>query len=327
MTWTMTCGVGSRLLAVLVALAFSLAPIVFAPTEVRAADAQYPLASRIGLAPPPGMELSTTFPGFEDRQNNVFIRLVALPDKAYAEIEKSMTNDALKKQGVIVEKREQFKVDDGNGLLIVARQEAKPDRIRKWLLVAPLKGITGLISFEMPLDGKARYNDAAIRTALASVVSRPQIPSEEQLKLVPFNIGDLNGMRIVRLVPGAAIQLTDGPGDQFEANQPHVVISVSPGGPAEPRDREQFARLALGGLPPFKDVRMTNSEPMRVNGQPGYETRAQGKDPRDGTEIEIVQWLRFGAGGYLRMVAFAPKEGWTQSFTRFRAMRDSLEPR
>jgi hypothetical protein len=40
-----------------------------------------------------------------------------------------------------------------------------------------------------------------------------------------------------------------------------------------------------------------------------------------------VQWLRFGAGGYLRMVAFAPKEGWTQSFTRFRAMRDSLEPR
>jgi len=27
------------------------------------------------------------------------------------------------------------------------------------------------------------------------------------------------------------------------------------------------------------------------------------------------------------MVAFAPKEGWTQSFMRFRAMRDSLEPR
>ena len=292
-----------------------------------AADAQYPLASRIGLSPPDGMELSTSFPGFEDRQNNVFIRLVALPDKAYAEIEKSMTNDALKKQGVIVEKREPFKVDDTSGLLVVARQEAKPDRIRKWLLVAPLKGITGLISFEMPLDGKQRYNDAAIRSALASVVSRPHIPNEEQLRLVPFNIGDLNGMRIVRLVPGTAIQLTDGPGDQFEPNQPHVVISVSPGGPAQPGDRAQFARLALAGLPPFKDVQMTTSEPMRINGQPGYETRAQGKDPRDGTEIEIVQWLRFGAGGYLRMVAFAPKEGWTQNFTRFRAVRDSLEPR
>lgn len=319
---TMTCGVGSRLLAVLVALAFSLAPM-----KIWAADAQYPLASRIGLAPPPGMELSNSFPGFEDRQNNVFIRLVALPDNAYAEIEKSMTNDALKKQGVIVEKREHVKIEDGNGLLIVARQEAKPDRIRKWLLIAPLKGITGLISFEMPLDAKLRYTDATIRAALVSVVSRPHIPTEEQLKLVPFNISDLNGMRIVRVVPGAAIQLTDGPGDLFESNQPHVVISVSPGGPSQPSDREQFARLALGGLPPFKDVRVTNSEPMRVNGQPGYETRAQGKDPKNGTEVEIVQWLRFGTGGYLRIVAFAPKEGWTENFTRFRAVRDSLETR
>lgn len=279
------------------------------------------------MVPPPGMESSIAFQGFEDRNNNVYIRLVALPDKAFAEIEKTMTNDALKKQGITVEKREHMKVEEGQGLLIVARQDAKPDRIRKWLLIAPLKGITGLISFEMPLDGKKPYADAAIRTALASVVSRSTIPNEEQLKLVPFTIGDLTGLRIVRLLPGAAIQLTDGPGDQFEPNQPHVVISVSAGGPSQPGEREQFARLALGGLPPFKDVRMTSSEPMRVNGMPGYETRAQGKDPRDGTDIEIVQWLRFGSGGYLRMVAFGPKDKWSESFTRFRAVRDSLDAR
>ena len=202
------------------------------------------------MVPPPGMESSIAFQGFEDRNNNVYIRLVALPDKAFAEIEKTMTNDALKKQGITVEKREHMKVEEGQGLLIVARQDAKPDRIRKWLLIAPLKGITGLISFEMPLDGKKPYADAAIRTALASVVSRSTIPNEEQLKLVPFTIGDLTGLRIVRLLPGAAIQLTDGPGDQFEPNQPHVVISVSAGGPSQPGEREQFARLALGGLPP-----------------------------------------------------------------------------
>ena len=51
------------------------------------------------------------------------------------------------------------------------------------------------------------------------------------------------------------------------------------------------------------------------------------KDPRDGTDIEIVQWLRFGSGGYLRMVAFGPKDKWSESFTRFRAVRDSLDAR
>ena len=60
---------------------------------------------------------------------------------------------------------------------------------------------------------------------------------------------------------------------------------------------------------------------------PGYETRALARDPRDGTEIEIVQWLRFGSGGYLRMVGFAPRESWTQTFMRFRALRDSLDAR
>jgi hypothetical protein len=318
----MTGGVGTRLLAVVAFLALMLAP-----ARMSAAEAQFPLASRIGLTPPPGMELSSGFQGFEDRQNNVYIRVIALPENAFAELEKTMTNDALKKQGVIVEKRESIKTEEGQGLLIIARQDAKPARVRKWLLIAPLKGITGLISLEMPVDGKPRYNESAIRTALASVVSRATIPNEEQLKLVPFTIGDLTGMRIVRVLPGAAIQLTEGPGNEFEPNQPHLVISVSAGGPSQPSERGQFAQLALGGLPPFKDVRVTNSEPMRVNGMPGYETRAQAKDPRDGTDIEIVQWLRFGSGGYLRMVAFAPKTGWTENFMRFRTIRDSLDGR
>jgi hypothetical protein len=55
--------------------------------------------------------------------------------------------------------------------------------------------------------------------------------------------------------------------------------------------------------------------------------RALGKDPQTNAEIEIVQWLRFGTGAYLRILGLAPKEHWTESFSRFRAVRDGLEPR
>jgi len=55
--------------------------------------------------------------------------------------------------------------------------------------------------------------------------------------------------------------------------------------------------------------------------------RAQGKDAQSGGEIEIVQWLRFGTGAYLRIVGFSPKDRWSDMFTRFRAVRDGLEPR
>ena len=68
----------------------------------------------------------------------------------------------------------------------------------------------------------------------------------------------------------------------------------------------------MSGLPPLKDVRIVSSEPMRIGGQPGHEVRAQAKDAQSGADIEIVQWLRFGTGAYLRILGFAPKDKWTR---------------
>ena len=76
-----------------------------------AADAVFPAGSRLGLVPPAGLKAATSFPGFEDQENGVFIRLVALPAETFSEIEKTMTNDALKKQGMTVEKRESMPLE------------------------------------------------------------------------------------------------------------------------------------------------------------------------------------------------------------------------
>jgi hypothetical protein len=293
-----------------------------------AAQVEFPPASLIGLAPPKGLSASKSFPGFEDRANNVFIRLVALPGQAFAEIEKTMTNEALRKQGLAVEKRETLALGGGKGLLVVAQQKADSVRIRKWLLIAPLGAITALVSFEIPSEAAALYPDAAIRTALASLAARSVVPVKEQLALLPFKLSDLAGFRLVRVVPGMGLQLTDGPKDTLDAyDQPHLVISIATGGPQRPDERGHFARLVFSGLPPLKDVHMLSSESMRIGSQPGHEIRAKGKDATTGDEVEIVQWLRFGTGAYIRILGLAPKQNWTPSFMRFRTVRDSLEPR
>ena len=292
-----------------------------------AADAVFPVGSRLGLVPPAGLMPATSFPGFEDRQNGVFIRLVALPAEAFAEIEKTMTNDALKKQGMTVEKRESVPLGSGNAILAIVRQETPAGRIRKWLLIAPIDNLTALVSLEMAAKPPAAYPDGVIRAALTSLASRPQVPPDEQLTLVPFKVGDTAGMRLVRVVPGVAVQLTDGPKDAMEATeQAHLVIAAAPGGP-DTRDRDQFARDAMRGFAALKDLRISSSEPMRIGGQTGHEVRAQAKDAQTGADIEIVQWLRFGTGAYLRIFGFAPKDKWTDMFMRFRAVRDGLEPR
>ncbi len=291
-------------------------------------DIVFPIGSRLGFVPPNDLKLATTYPGFENEQKSVFVRLVALPGNAFPEIEKTMTNEALKKQGMTVEKRETLKLGASNAILAIVRQDTPAGRIRKWLLIAPVDNLTALVSVEMPATTPAPYTDAVIRASLMSVTSRPHVPTEEQLVMVPFRVGDLAGMRLVRVVPGVAAQFTDGPQDTLEATeQPHLVIAASPGGPAETRDRDQFARNAMSGLPPFKELRIVNAEPMRIGGQPGHEVRAQAKDPQSGADIEIVQWLRFGTGAYMRLLGFGPKDKWTETFARFRAIRDGLEPR
>ena len=278
--------------------------------------------------PPAGLSASTTFPGFEDEQKNAFIRLIALPAAAFAEIEKTMTNDAMKKQGMTVEKRETLKLPSGNAILVIVRQSTPAGQLRKWLLIAPMDNLTAMVSFEMQAKSPPAYTDAAVRTALATLTTRATVPVDEQLRLVPFRIGDTAGMRLVRVVPGVAAQFTDGPKDTLEATeQTQLVIAAAPGGPSQASDRDQFARNALSGLPPMKDVRISNSEPMRIGGQPGHEVRALGKDAQTGAEIEIVQWLRFGTGAYLRILGLAPEGTMGRAFTRFRAVRDGLEPR
>ncbi len=305
-------------------------PAHFAAAQTAAAEEpQFPIASRLGLTPPPGMTLSTSFQGFEDTDNNVYIRLVAMPEAAYAEIEKSMTNQALKKQNIMVEKREPFALPNSKGVLVVARQETGTERLRKWLLIAPVGGLTALVSLEIPLSAKKEvYAEAAIRKSFTSLTSRPTVPAAEQLALVPFKLGDLAGFQVAGVVPGRAVQLNDGGQEKSDTTEsPHLVIGIAPGGPPNAGDRDSFARLAFASPPNLKDVRILSSEPMRIGGQPGHEMRVTGKDAKSGADVEVVQWLRFGSGAYLRMVGFAPKEGWVEAYSRFRAVRDGMLPR
>src|SRR5919109_732248 len=95
----------SRLLAVPALLAWTIA--------AQAAEPTFPAGSRLGLVPPAGLTAPSGFRGFLDRDNNASILLIEMPSAAFAEIEKTMTAAALKKQGVVQEKRETIAVKNG----------------------------------------------------------------------------------------------------------------------------------------------------------------------------------------------------------------------
>jgi hypothetical protein len=304
-----------------------LAVILAAP--VSAADVVFPTGSRLGLVPPAGMIPSDRFDGFTDPDKDAAILITALPATAYGQIEKTLDLEALQKQGVRLEKREPMTLSFGKGFLLIGRQVADKTKYRKWLLVAPSADLTALITVQAP-ENDAVYSDRAVRAALATVTIRDRVPETEEFALLPFSVGDMAGFHADDFLRGRAVMLTDTPEDatkEAKANalDAHLLIAAIPGGPAEPDQRANFAKLSFGEIGGIKDVNVTISEPLRIGGQSGYQTMAQAKDVRTGADVMVVQWLRFGGGGYLQMIGVARTDSWTATLARLRTVRDSVE--
>lgn len=293
-----------------------------------AADAMFPPGSRIGLVPPAGMTVSKLFQGFEDRDKNASLIFVELSGEAYPEIEKGFAVDTLKAQGIEVQSREDVPLKEGRAFLVIAHQAVAGTPTRKWALIATEHDLTAVISVQVPDAAQDAYPDAALRAALATFTTRAAVPVPEQLELLPFAIKDLGGFRIVRAAGTGAALLTDGPKDAIELkDQPLLLITFLPGTADQVSDRDSMARRAISGTPGVKDMRMVSAESMRIGGQPGHEIVVDAKDAKTDTELRVVQWLRFGPGGSLRVLGAARKDEWEKVFPRFRTIRDNIEPK
>src|SRR5262245_65800566 len=108
----------SRWLLIVIALLLGASPVF-------AAEVAYPPGSRIGLVPPDGLVTSKSFFGFEDASNNVAIIMVALPAEAYTDLDKTITADALKRQGLTVESRAAMPLPIGKAFLVIRSEERR----------------------------------------------------------------------------------------------------------------------------------------------------------------------------------------------------------
>jgi hypothetical protein len=316
-------------------LALTLLAIVAAGSAM-AADAVFPTGSRIGIVPPASMAQSRNFIGFEDPQKNAAILFTMLPAKAFETLDKSMTPDAMKKDGVDIEKREPITLGAGNGFLLTGTQTGNTGRYRKWLLVMPTGNITALVTIQVP-EQDTTYSEKTMRDALATVAVRDSVPDAEQLSLMPFAIGDMAGFRVDEAMPGRAVMLVDrgaGSADQSKDQNKDAssfnarfLIAAMPGGPAQPSDRSNFARTIFQQIIGIKEVQVQDAEPMRIGTQQGFETLAKAKDIQTNADLMVVQWLRFGSSGFLQMVGMGRADTWPTVFNRMRAIRDSIDPK
>jgi len=303
----------------------AVALLVATTSSAFAADPVFPPGARVGMTPLVGLAKAKSFVGFETEDQGVKVLVAELPADAYAEVMNAFKNNPAGAGGV---KPESIETAAGLAYYTIETGKDAATAVRRYSMILPGGTFSGYIAVQVPENAAKVYTDDAVRRMFASAAVRKEVPVEEQLGQMPFKISELSGFKNVRtLAVGGAIVLADGDETKgFEA-APFMVVGVVGSAPAQPDDRGRFAQQAATTIPGVREARITMSEPLRIDGTPGYETRIDAVSGKDNTPVTVVQWLRFGGQTSLRIIGSAPREEWTKAFPRFRAVRDGIQPR
>jgi hypothetical protein len=299
------------------------AALLFAAGPAFAADPVFPPGVRVGMVPLVGLSRAKTFVGFETEDQGVKVLVAELPAEAYGEVMSAFKANPAGSNGIKPES-----IETSAGLAYYTAENAKDGAtsVRRYSMILPGGTFSGYVAVQVPENASKIYTDEAVRQMFASAVIRKEVPVDEQLGLLPFNINERSDFKTVRtLAVGSAIILADGDETTgFEA-APFMVIGLIASSPATPDDRGRFAQQIATTIPGVRDARITMSEPIRIDGLAGYETRIDATSGKDNTAVTVVQWLRFGGGNTMRIIGSSPRDDWSKAFPRFRAVRDGIQ--
>jgi hypothetical protein len=288
-----------------------------------AADPVFPPGIRVGMVPLVGLVRAKTFIGFETEDGSVKVLVAELPPEAYGEVVNAFKANPAGTGGI---KPESIETSEGVAYYTAENAKNGTSMVRRYSMILQGGTFSGYVAVQVPENASKIYTDDAIRRMFASAVTRKEVPVEEQLGLLPFKLSELSNFKNVRtLAPGGAVILADGDEKTgFEA-APFMVIGMMGSAPAQPDDRGRFAQQAATSIPGVRNWRITMSEPVRIDGMPGYETRLDATSGKDNTPVTVVQWVRFGGPTSLRVIGSAPRDQWPSAFPRFRAVRDGIQ--
>jgi hypothetical protein len=292
---------------------------------VRAADVVYPRGSHVGLVPLDGLKAAQNFPGFEDTDAGVKVLVTELPAAAFTTVETQLKNP---QQPADAPKPESFDTAAGKSYLNHETATDGGAKVDRFALLVAGADMSGYVVVQVPEKAATTYSGDAIRKMLATTTMRADVPVQEQLAVLPFKVTNLADFKKVRIIPpGAAVTLSDANDNVLDlGGPPYIVVSLAPISATTDDDRARIARDLVNTLPGLKNVQITNAEPMRISGTPGFEIRLDATTAKDDKPISLVQWLRFGSNATLRMVGGAAKTDWAAAFPRFRAVRDGIDP-
>jgi hypothetical protein len=290
-----------------------------------------PPGGRIGLEPPLGFTLATTFSGFENKATGTTIILTELPTEAFPEVRESFVGSnaagALAARGVRLIGVEQPQGTFKDAVLARAEQTTGTAPLDRLILVFPGPGFTGLITANRPRAAASSVPDTMLRKALLSAKASPT-PIGDPIAALPFTFSEGPRLKVAQTQTGNSVVLDD---KSIAKERPRPLFVITRGQDEKPAatatERDAFALRLLSSLQNFRNVAIVGQKPVTMAGLEGVEIEANALNAATNDTGVVLQIVLYEANGYYRLLGFVPDTMRDLYLPEFRAIAASFKPK
>jgi hypothetical protein len=279
-----------RLIAPLVVILLQVSPV--------GAQAIRVTGTSVALAPPPGFEPSSRFPGFEraDLQSSVMVTEVPGP---VAEVSRGMTAAGLATRGMTLISSTTQLVDGRQALLLKVSQPAGGMTVHKWMIVSGDAKTTVMIVGTFPKEHEPQLGDA-MKDSLLTARWRAAAGPPDHFEGLPFRVSSTTSLKIAGRMSNMLVLSESGEIGPHGPTAAVFVVGTSLA-PVDLSDLKAFAVARASQTQQLKGLRVSEQRATAIGNEAAYELVAEGTDIATGRLVTLYQVVLPDPQGYVLM--------------------------
>lgn len=277
-------------------------------------------ACGVKIRQPEGFEKGGSFDGFGMPGTESSVMAVSFT-APYPQVAAGFTQEQMNRRGWTLESKREVTVDDLPGVLVHFEQPAGNKVFLKWSLVFGNDGKTTLVTATFPKAQEAVLSaqlKSAVLSARRSAAAPPALGAD-----LPFTLAAPQRLKLTPGVNKVLVYTKDGAIPAKSPKDPLFIVAPSIGKVVAP-DARQFAESRLRGTAHTRQLSVTRTEPITIDGLSGYESLAEAEDATSGAPLIIYQVILFDPGSYIILQRLVGAELSGEFVPEFKALARSL---
>ena len=279
-----------RLITLLAVILLQVSPV--------SAQAVRVAGTSVALAPPPGFQPSSRFPGFERPDLQSAVMVTEIPGPA-ADLSRGMTAANLATRGMTLLSSRKNVVDGREVLLLKVSQPAGGTTVHKWMIVTGDAKTSVMIVGTFPREHESAIGDAMRESLLTARWSAAATPPTH-FEGLPFRVSATPTLKVAGRVSNMLMLTESG---QMGPQGPDAALFIVGASLAQVdvSDLKAFAKVRASQTKQLQGLRVSAEEATTVGNEAAYEIVAEGTDIATGRIVTLYQVVLPDPQGYVLM--------------------------